>query len=83
MTKPEPEIKHVDPGVLRDLDAKYADVLCPIHGVKPKFEVDENGDVVETMCCAALLQIVRELQAKDAAAGDEEPPKGDSGAGST
>ena len=64
MTNPKDEVREIDPGVLRDLESKYADVSCPVHGVPPKFEVDEAGAVVETLCCEALAQIVRELSAK-------------------
>lgn len=59
------EVTEVDDNILRDLESKYADVLCPVHGVPPKFEVDAKGGVVETFCCDALLQIFRELEAKE------------------
>lgn len=55
----------VDDRVLRDLESKYADVICPVHGTPPKFEVDAAGGVVERLCCDALLQIFRELEAKE------------------
>jgi hypothetical protein len=61
----EREVTEVDDVVLRDLESKYADVLCPIHGSPPKFEVDAKGGVVEAFCCDALLQIFRELEAKE------------------
>ncbi|MFT3768553.1 MAG: hypothetical protein QM820_24165 [Minicystis sp.] len=59
------EVTEVDDKILRDLESKYADVICPVHGVPPKFEVDEKGSVVESFCCDALLQIFRELEAKE------------------
>ena len=55
------------PQVLRDLQSKHADVVCPVHGVPPKFDVDAGGAVVESFCCDALLQIFRELGAGDRA----------------
>jgi hypothetical protein len=71
MTKPEPEIQHVDPIVLRDLESKYSNVACPVHGGPPKFDVAADGSIVETICCEALLKIVRELQAQEG----EQPPE--------
>jgi hypothetical protein len=65
----EGEVTAVDDGVLRDLESKYANVICPVHGVPPKFEVDAQGGVVESFCCDALLQIFRELEAGEGAAG--------------
>ena len=59
------EITEVNDSILHDLGSKYADVLCPVHGVPPKFEVDGKGGVVESFCCDALLQIFRELSAKE------------------
>ncbi len=59
------EVTEVDEQVLRDLESKYTDVICPVHGAPPKFEVDAKGGVVEAFCCDALLQIFRELQAKE------------------
>lgn len=59
------EVTEVDDRILRDLESKYADVLCPVHGEKPKFEVDAKGGVVERFCCDALLQIFRELNTED------------------
>ena len=59
------EITEVDANILHDLESKYADVSCPVHGGPPKFEVDEKGGVVEAFCCDALLQIFRELSAKE------------------
>jgi hypothetical protein len=70
MSKPDPEIHHVDPIVLRDLESKYSNVRCPVHGVGPKFDVAADGSVIETMCCDVLLKIVRELQAQPG-----EPPE--------
>jgi hypothetical protein len=61
------EVTEVDEAILRDLQSKYVDVICPIHGVPPKFEVDAKGGVVEAFCCDALLQIFRELKAKEQA----------------
>lgn len=66
---PSPEITEVDEEVLRDLQSKHANVVCPVHGVPPGFEVDGRGGVVETFCCDALLQIFRELGAGDQAQG--------------
>jgi hypothetical protein len=60
-----PQVTEVDDVVLRDLTSKFADVACPIHNERPRFDVDASGSVVEHMCCEALLQIVRELQAKE------------------
>ncbi len=71
MSKPDPEIRHVDPIVLRDLESKYSNVACPVHGVGPKFDIAEDGSLIETMCCDVLLKIVRELQARES-----EPPQG-------
>jgi hypothetical protein len=59
------EVTEVDDRILRDLESKHADVICPVHGVPPKFELDAKGGVVETFCCDALLQIFRELEAKE------------------
>jgi hypothetical protein len=61
--RPVPDVKEIDDRVLRDLESKYASTRCPVHDTPPKFEVDAKGGVVETFCCDALLQIVRELQA--------------------
>lgn len=63
--RPVPEVKEIDDRILRDLESKFANTQCPVHGSPPKFEIDEKGGVVETFCCDALLQIVRELQAKE------------------
>jgi hypothetical protein len=63
----EVDVTEVDDGILRDLASRYADVSCPIHNEPPRFEVDEAGGVVERFCCEALLQIVRELQAREPA----------------
>jgi hypothetical protein len=65
MSKSEPEVRHVDPIVLRDLQSKFANVSCPVHNVTPKFDVAGDGSIVETICCEVLLRIVRELQEKD------------------
>lgn len=65
------EVTEVDDGILRDLASQYADVSCPIHNEPPRFEVDEDGIVVERFCCETLLQIVRELQAKEPAGGED------------
>jgi hypothetical protein len=70
MTKPEPEVRHVDPIVLRDLQSRFANVSCPVHDVTPKFDVAEDGSIVETICCEVLLNIVRELQATEGNEGD-------------
>lgn len=59
------EVTEVADGILRDLESRYANVICPVHGVPPKFEVDEQGGVVESFCCDALLQIFRELSTGD------------------
>jgi hypothetical protein len=45
-----------------------------VHGEAPKFEVAPDGSVIERMCCATLLEIIRELQAKDEGTGDEPAP---------
>lgn len=58
-----PEITEVDEVVLRDLESKYAGVMCPVHNVPPRFEVAPDGSVIESICCEALLSIFRELQA--------------------
>ncbi|MGK3966743.1 hypothetical protein [Sorangium sp. So ce1151] len=65
------EVREVDESVLRDLESKYADVACPMHGGPPTFELASDGSVVERFCCPALLSIVRELQV---AAGERPPP---------
>ena len=67
----EREVTEVDDRVLRDLESKYADVSCPVHGGPPRFEVDAKGGVVESFCCDALLQIFRELEAKEDMDGEE------------
>ncbi|WP_437735066.1 hypothetical protein [Sorangium sp. So ce1335] len=74
------EVREVDESVLKDLESKYADVACPIHGGPPSFELAPDGSVVERFCCAALLSIVRELQV---AAGERPAPpaEDDGGAG--
>jgi hypothetical protein len=64
------EVTDVDDSVLKDLESKYADVACPVHGGPPAFEIGPDGAVVERMCCEVLLQIVRELQV---AAGERAP----------
>jgi hypothetical protein len=61
------EVTEVDEGILRDLQSRYRDVRCPIHDSPPRFDVDARGGVVESFCCDALLQIFRELKAKDQA----------------
>ncbi|MGK3990144.1 hypothetical protein WME99_44280 [Sorangium sp. So ce136] len=65
------EVREVDESVLEDLESKYADVACPMHGGPPTFELAPDGSVVERFCCPALLSIVRELQI---AAGERPPP---------
>ncbi|WP_437308041.1 hypothetical protein [Sorangium sp. So ce388] len=65
------EVREVDESILKDLESKYADVACPIHGGPPTFELASDGSVVERFCCPALLSIVRELQV---AAGERPPP---------
>ncbi|MGK3996963.1 hypothetical protein [Sorangium sp. So ce1024] len=71
------EVREVDESVLKDLESKYADVACPIHGGPPSFELAPDGSVVERFCCQALLSIVRELQV---AAGERAaPPREDGG----
>lgn len=69
-----PDVTNVDEVVLRDLESKYSSVACPVHGEAPKFEVAPDGSVIERMCCATLLEIIRELQAKDEGTGDEPAP---------
>lgn len=49
-----------------DMASKYADIRCPVHNVPPQFEVQPDGDVIERLCCEALTQIFRELQAVEA-----------------
>lgn len=68
------EVREVDESVLKDLESKYADVACPMHGVPPAFELAPDGSVVERFCCEALLAIVRELQV---AAGERPAPTED------
>jgi hypothetical protein len=65
------EVSEVDESVLRDLESRYAEVACPVHGEPPSFELAPDGSVVERFCCPALLSIVRELQI---AAGERPPP---------
>jgi phage/plasmid primase-like uncharacterized protein len=60
-----PEVTEVAPQILRDLQSKHADVICPVHGERPRFDIDEQGGVVESFCCDALLQIFRELGSRD------------------
>lgn len=50
----------------RDLASKYAGVQCPVHGSPPEFEVQPDGSVTERFCCEALVQIIRELEKRDA-----------------
>jgi len=59
------EVTEVAPQILQDLHSKYADVMCPVHGEHPRFEVDEKGGVVESFCCDALMQIFRELGSRE------------------
>lgn len=59
------EVTEVAPSILRDLESRHTGTICPVHGVPPKFEVDEKGGVVESFCCDALLQIFRELSARE------------------
>ncbi|WP_437798945.1 hypothetical protein [Sorangium sp. So ce693] len=68
------EVREVDESVLKDLESRYADVACPVHGDPPSFELAPDGSVVERFCCPALLSIVRELQV---AAGERPPPPED------
>ncbi|AGP33957.1 hypothetical protein [Sorangium cellulosum] len=70
-TTADVEVREVDDSVLKDLESKYADVACPMHGGPPTFELASDGSVVERFCCPALLSIVRELQV---AAGERPPP---------
>jgi hypothetical protein len=65
------EVRDIDEGVLADLESKFADVRCPVHGGPPAFDVAPDGSVVEHMCCETLLSIVRELQI---AAGERPAP---------
>lgn len=64
------DITDVDVNVLRDLESKYSTVACPVHNTPPSFEVAPDGSVVERLCCEVLLRIFRELQAKEAEAGE-------------
>ena len=67
------EVKGVTNDDIRgDLGSRYADVLCPVHGVPPKFEVDAAGVATEGFCCEMLGQIFRELRAKEDAAKQRE-----------
>jgi hypothetical protein len=68
------EVRSVDESVLKDLESKYVDVACPVHGGPPTFEVAPDGSVVERFCCETLLSIVRELQV---AAGERPAPARD------
>ena len=61
-----PEVRNVDDIVLRDLESKFSNVACPVHGTPPKFETASDGSVIEIMCCDALREIIRELQSKEA-----------------
>ncbi|WP_437781719.1 hypothetical protein [Sorangium sp. So ce1097] len=70
------EVREVDESVLKDLESRYADVACPIHGGPPSFELASDGSVVERFCCQALLSIVRELQV---AAGERPAPPAEDG----
>ncbi|AUX48750.1 hypothetical protein SOCE26_102910 [Sorangium cellulosum] len=70
----EGEVREIDEGVLKDLESKYTDVACPLHGGPPAFELAPDGSVVERFCCPALLAIVRELQV---AAGERPAPAAD------
>ena len=56
-----PEVTEVSNQILRDLEAKHEGLVCPVHGERPRFEVDGEGGVVESFCCDVLLQIFREL----------------------
>ena len=67
-----PDAPELDDQILRDLESKYAGVLCPVHGVPPSFDVDEKGSMIERFCCESLMQIFRELQETDP--GEEPPP---------
>jgi hypothetical protein len=49
-----------------DMVSKYADVRCPVHNVPPEFEIGADGAVIERLCCEALAQIFRQLQATEA-----------------
>ena len=65
----EGEVKGISNGdILGDLRSRYAGVLCPAHGVSPRFEVDEAGVATEAFCCEMLGQIFRELRARESAA---------------
>jgi hypothetical protein len=70
-TSEAPEAPELDEQILRDLESKYAGVLCPVHGVPPSFDVDAKGSMIERFCCESLMQIFRELQAGEPA---EEAP---------
>ncbi len=48
-----------------DLKSKFADVLCPVHGIPADFRNEADGSVVEHICCEVLAQILAELKAKD------------------
>jgi hypothetical protein len=61
-----PEVRNVDDIVLRDLESKFSNVACPVHNTPPRFETAPDGSVIEYMCCDALREIIRELQAKEA-----------------
>lgn len=53
----------------RDLASKYAGVQCPVHGTPPEFDVQADGSVTERFCCEALVQIIRELERREASSG--------------
>ena len=50
-----------------DMASRYADIRCPVHDVPPQFEISEDGEVTERLCCEALAQIFHQLQASEAA----------------
>lgn len=51
--------------ILRARRERLRDVICPIHGERPKIELADDGSVSERYCCDGLLQIVWELEGKD------------------
>jgi len=72
------DVTEVDDSVLKDLESRYTNVICPVHGTPPSFELAPDRSVVERICCETLLHIVRELQV---AAGERVPTEQGRGQG--
>lgn len=60
------ELSEMADRIQLDMTSRYADLRCPVHNVRPEFEVGPEGEVTERLCCEALGQIFRELQATEA-----------------